>query len=84
MRMTEYIEYLEDIARKDLVRGLRNLSALENIRAMLDKVDFRTEEISLTSEEKLIDLLTSLKEEPLTRDEKDMASMIIHLKKSRF
>jgi len=49
----------------------------------LNKVDYESEEVLLISEAKFVELLCSLKEQPLTNTEQEIAAWIISIKKNR-
>ena len=78
-----YITQLEKKIIKEFARNLRNLKALSRIKSLLDKVDHGVEEIPVTTNEKLMELLCSLKEQPLTTAEKEIASGIINIKNNK-
>ena len=81
MTICKYIAILEKIIKEENDSDAQKMNVLENIKKLLTKVDYESEEILLTSEEKFIELLASLKEEPLTFFEKEMATQIVSIKK---
>lgn len=82
MTIFKYITLLEGLIKSEYERDVRNMKALENVKKLLSKVDYESEEILLNSEDKFIELLSSLKEEPLTSAEEEIAAWIIRIKKT--
>lgn len=78
-----YITRLEKEIIKEFAGSLRSLKALDKVKSLLLKVDHDTEEIPVTTSEKLIELLSTLKGQPLSIPEKKIASEIINAKKEK-
>jgi hypothetical protein len=78
-----YISELEKKIIKEFARNLRRLKALNKVRLLLNDVDSGAEEIPVTTKEKLLELLHSLKGRPLTGSEKEVASEIIIIKNKK-
>lgn len=81
MIVFKYLDLLEEVIRKEKERNERSLKAVEDIKLSLRKIDYNVEEIALTSEEKFISLLGSLKGTPLTDEETEIAKRIVKIKK---
>lgn len=81
MIVFKYLNLLEEVIRKEKERNECSLKAVEDIKLSLRKIDFNVEEIALTSEEKFISLLSSLKGTPLTGEETEIARRIVKIKK---
>ena len=66
----------------DSEQNLLKLKTIRNLRNLLMQIDFTSETVPLENTEKLIELLTSLKGEKLTKEESNIAEELITIQES--